>query len=113
MIYIKDLSENTQYFFPKNIHNEQYGRVTAEIRLTLHSNLTLEDYNVYVNDDLHLDDYYTIHYNWEDIPSGEYEYVLNEEEYGLLRIGEEPKEKRQKTSKSYDNKTTNIVYYGE
>lgn len=113
MIKITDLSESKKYYFPKNIHPEIELYVTANSTLKLHSNSSLKDKTIYLNDIDTLDDYYVFQYDWSLIDEGEYEYSINDVEFGLLRIGETPKTKRTDKTKKYNNQDKNVIYYGE
>lgn len=107
MILIEKLEDLEKYYFPKNIHNDNTIH-----KLVLHSNSTLEDIELQLEDKDVLSDYYVFVYDWSSLKKGEYEYRIDDCEIGLLRLGSDFDKKRENNTKEYKN-DDKIKYYGE
>lgn len=103
MIKIREKSVIKPLFFPKNVFS-----CSEESILVLKSLTTNEEYTFELEDSGNLQDYYILSPDFSNMEDGEYEYVINCNARGLIRIGEV-----KPTQSQYNGENSGIIYYGE
>ena len=83
MIYILDKTDEKTVLIPKNKKS-----CKLDYKFLLKSELDNKFYGFDVTDENYLSNYYSFSIDFSDIPNGEYTYQIDDEEKGLLRIGE-------------------------
>lgn len=104
MIIIKNNSRENKVFFPKNSTNSD-----KHLILRLHSLVENRDYTFEVDDIMDMRDYYCVLITLNNVPEGEYEYVINDEK-GLMIIGDYKEERKESTIKY--NREIEYIQYG-
>lgn len=107
MVKITDKTTEDFVYFPKNLHSALDNHT-----LTIKSCSTLEETTLSLVDYGDVEDYYKFMYDWTVFKDGEYEYTIDNKEYGLIQFGKAVETARQER-KEYNKIDTNKIYYGE